>query len=202
MAADTRHLVGSVQEKKKQLPNMRAEPAQGLRRILIRWLGSMANQPPQTRSASKRNVRVLAVASGGGHWVQLQRLRPAFDGCDIAFASVKDGYREDVSGTRFYVVPDSNLQDKPALLKTAFFVLFILLRERPEVIISTGAAPGFFAIFFGKWMGARTIWLDSVANAEKLSLSGQKAGRYADLWLTQWAHLAGESGPRFYGSVL
>jgi hypothetical protein len=132
----------------------------------------------------------------------LQRLRPAFDDCDIAFASVKDGYRSDVSGTRFYVVPDSNMNTKIALVRTAIMVLLVLLRERPQVIISTGAAPGFFAVFFGKWLGARTIWLDSVANAENLSLCGVKAGRYADLWLTQWEHLARESGPRFYGSVL
>ncbi|MGA3171436.1 MAG: UDP-N-acetylglucosamine--LPS N-acetylglucosamine transferase [Chthoniobacteraceae bacterium] len=178
------------------------DAARALRQICDRWLELIAKSFHAGRSIPRRNIRVLAVASGGGHWVQLQRLRPAFDGCDVAFASVKDGYRTDVSGKRFYVIPDSNMQQKIALVRTAIMVLLVLLRERPQVIISTGAAPGYFAVFFGKWMGARTIWLDSVANAEKLSLSGEKAGRYADLWLTQWAHLARESGPRFYGSVL
>lgn len=74
--------------------------------------------------------------------------------------------------------------------------------ERPEVIISTGAAPGYLGLRIGKWFGARTIWIDSIANAEKLSLSGQLVRNCADLWLTQWPHLARQDGPLFRGSVL
>ena len=51
-------------------------------------------------------------------------------------------------------------------------------------------------------LGIRTVWVDSVANAEELSMSGQKAGGCVDLWLTQWPHLAGDDGPRCYGNVL
>ena len=81
-------------------------------------------------------------------------------------------------------------------------LLWIICTERPDVIISTGAAPGYIALRIGKLIGAKTVWLDSIANAEELSLSGAMAGRYADLWLTQWAHLAGENGPYFRGAVL
>jgi hypothetical protein len=70
------------------------------------------------------------------------------------------------------------------------------------VVISTGAAPGYFALRFGKRLGARTIWLDSIANVDELSLSGQRAGKYAGLWLTQWQHLATPAGPHFAGAVL
>ena len=38
-------------------------------------------------------------------------------------------------------------------------------------------------------VGARTVWVDSIANAEELSLSGQKASRIATLTLTQWPEL-------------
>ena len=185
-----------------ELAKMPANTSRGLLHICDRWIRVIVKGFHPGESLPRAEVKVLAIASGGGHWVQLQRLRPAFDGCDIAFATVRSGYREDVSGARFYVVPDSNIREKLALVRTALTVLTVLLRERPHVFISTGAAPGYFAILFGKWIGARTIWLDSIANAEKLSLSGQKAGRYADLWLTQWAHLARESGPKFYGSVI
>ena len=81
-------------------------------------------------------------------------------------------------------------------------MFWIMLRERPDVIISTGAAPGLLAVVLGKLMGARTLWLDSIANADRLSLSGKLAGRYANLWLTQWPHLAGVDGPSFRGAVL
>ena len=64
------------------------------------------------------------------------------------------------------------------------------------------AAPGYFAIRFGKWLGCRTIWIDSIANVEQLSMAGQLVKPYADLWLTQWSHLAGAEGPHFMGAVL
>lgn len=150
---------------------------------------------------SAKVPKVLALASGGGHWVQLLRLRPAFEGCDVVFATVKEGYRADVGDAEFRVVPDSNFSNKPALLRTAFAVLRLLWREKPDVVVSTGAAPGFFAVRFGRLVGARTVWVDSVANAEELSMSGRRAG-FTDLWLTQWPHLAGEDGPKCFGNVL
>ncbi len=146
--------------------------------------------------------RVLAVASGGGHWVQLLRVAPAFKDLDIAFVTVSAVYRSQVEGYRFYTVTDATRWNKLALLSMGIRLAWIIAKERPDVIISTGAAPGYFSIMLGKLIGVRTIWIDSMANAERLSLSGQKIGRHADLWLTQWPHLAAPDGPHFLGAVL
>jgi len=81
-------------------------------------------------------------------------------------------------------------------------VLWLVLRYRPQIVISTGAAPGYFAVRFGHYIGARTVWVDSIANVDELSLSGRLAGPYTDLWLTQWAHLASHNGPLYRGKVL
>lgn len=148
-------------------------------------------------------TRVLAISSGGGHWVQLLRLRPAFSDCDVTFCTVSEGYRTDLApDAKFRVVPDANRWNKVSVVVSALRIFWVLLRERPQVVVSTGAAPGYLGIRLGKWLGARTIWVDSVANVEELSMSGQKAKGCADLWLTQWPHLAGENGPEFRGSVL
>lgn len=146
--------------------------------------------------------KVLAISSGGGHWIQLLRLRPAFDGCEVTYATVREGYRADVGDAAFRVIRDANRWNKFNLLCCALGVVWLLLRIRPDVVITTGAAPGYFGVRFGKWLGARVVWLDSVANAQELSLSGRKAGAFVDLWLTQWAHLAREDGPAFLGNVL
>lgn len=146
--------------------------------------------------------KILAVASGGGHWVQMMRMVPAFDGHSVVFVSTQESHRVQVGTNRFYTVKDGNRWQKVRLLRMAAKLLFIMLRERPDVVISTGAAPGYFSLRFGKLLGARTVWVDSIANAERLSLSGQHAGRFADLWLTQWAHLAKPQGPLFKGSVI
>ena len=149
-----------------------------------------------------KKTKVLALASGGGHWVQLLRMRPALEGCEVIYAATKDGYRADVPGARFVSIPDASRWDRIALVRCCWKIFVLMFRERPDVVISTGAAPGYFAIRFGNLVGARTIWVYSVANVDELSLSGRKAGPHADLWLTQWAHLAKPDGPRYSGSVL
>ena len=149
-----------------------------------------------------KQTKVLCVASGGGHWVQLLRLRPAFEGHDVAFVTVNRAYRGDVPDNRFYTVRDATRWNKFGLIIMLLQIAWVILRERPGVIISTGAAPGYAAIRIGKLMGARTIWLDSIANVEHLSMAGQKVQRHADLWLTQWEHLATPSGPTFAGAVV
>lgn len=147
--------------------------------------------------------KVLAISSGGGHWIQLLRLRPAFDGCLVTYATVREGYRIDVGAEAdFRVVPDGNRWQKIKLLRSALAVIRLLIELKPDVVVTTGAAPGYFALRFGKWFGARVVWIDSVANAEELSMSGRKAGACADLWLTQWPHLAREDGPQCFGNVL
>jgi len=151
---------------------------------------------------SGKAPKVLAISSGGGHWIQLLRLRPAFADCAVTYATVRKGYRDDIGDVDFRVIRDANRWHRFSLLRSAIGILWLLIRLRPDVVITTGAAPGYFAARFGKWIGARVIWVDSVANAEELSLSGKRAGIYVDLWLTQWAHLAREEGPWFHGNVL
>jgi UDP-N-acetylglucosamine:LPS N-acetylglucosamine transferase len=152
--------------------------------------------------SQRRRRRLLAVASGGGHWVQLLRVREAFETCDIAFVSINETYRSQVSNNRFYLVNDATRWNKVGLIRMALKLAWIIRREKPDVVISTGAAPGYVALRLGRLAGARTIWLDSIANVEQLSMSGTRIGRYADLWLTQWPHLAKPQGPHYAGTVL
>ncbi len=134
--------------------------------------------------------------------MQLMRLRPAFATSEVVYATSWEGYRVDVGESKFCVIPSGNRTTKVMLIRSFLAVCWLVLRERPDVIVTTGAAQGYFAIRMGKLLGARTLWLDSVANAEELSLSGKRIGKHADLWLTQWPHLARPDGPQFEGSVL
>ena len=150
----------------------------------------------------KDKPKVLAIASGGGHWVQLMRIMPSCDEAEVVYLTTMASYRAHVAPARFYAIADASRWSKLGLCVMALRVLWIMLRERPEVVVTTGAAPGYFGVRLGRLLGARTVWIDSVANVEELSLSGQKAGRLADLWLTQWPHLARPGGPHFAGAVV
>jgi hypothetical protein len=137
-----------------------------------------------------RNANILAIASIGGHWIQLLRLMPLFTENTVTFASNKATLKDTIHGHKFHLVPDANKDDKLKLIKCSAAVCWYVLVARPQVIITTGAAPGLLAILMGKILGIKTIWIDSIANVEKLSLSGNIAVRIADRVYTQWAHLA------------
>ena len=160
----------------------------------------------QARSDSKprRRPRVLAVSSGGGHWVQLLRLQPAFEGCDVTYATVLKSSRIDLNddNARFKVLPDATRWNKLKLFWLLLRIIMLVIRTRPDTIVTTGAAPGYLSLVVGKLLGKRTCWIDSIANVDELSMSGRKARRWSTLWLTQWEHLADPDGPLYFGNVI
>lgn len=145
---------------------------------------------------------VFLVSSTGGHWTQMLRTLPTFSGHSLIFISTSERDRGDVENERFFLVADASRWSKIKLIGLALKMFFLILKFRPDVVFSTGAAPGYFALMFGKLVGARTIWLDSIANVDRMSLSGRKVKRYADMWLTQWPHLSKAGGPSYKGAVL
>src|ERR1700744_4251225 len=108
--------------------------------------------------------RVLAVASSGGHWGQLGRLAPAFEGHDVAYVTTDDSHRPEVAGARFYAVPDANRGSRLAVIGCALTMMSIVVRERPDVVVSTGAAPGYLAIRCARLVRARTVWIEHGRN--------------------------------------
>lgn len=148
-------------------------------------------------------ARIFAVSSGGGHWEQLMLLRGAFDSHDVVYGNTISGLAEKAGVSPSVVISDCNRDDPMSILRCVGDLLGALKANRPDIIVTTGAAPGVLALALGRARGAKTIWIDSVANSERLSLSGRMARRIADVHLTQWEHLADERrGTLYLGSVL
>lgn len=150
---------------------------------------------------AERRTRILAIASGGGHWVQLLRLMPAFEGSDVSFATVHAASASQVPGADFHSFRDSSRKDWWNVFASTIDVVGIIARVRPDVIVTTGALPPLVAIVLGRLTGARSLWIDSVANSERLSSSGWVASKLAHRTVTQWPDLATADLP-FWGSVL
>jgi UDP-N-acetylglucosamine:LPS N-acetylglucosamine transferase len=150
----------------------------------------------------RKPLKIMAISSGGGHWVQMRRIIPAFAGMDVVYVSVDPSSAADVPGQRYHAIRSVTRRDRLGFAVLIAQLARVMLRERPDVVITTGSAPGFVALCLGRLVRARTIWIDSIANAERLSSSGAQARRVADVWLTQWEHLARPEGPQYWGAVL
>lgn len=133
----------------------------------------------------------------------MRRLQPALEGLDVAFVSVRAAYADEVPAHRFYAIRDVTRWDRIGLAILICQLTLILLRERPHAVITTGSAPGMIALALAKCLlRSKTMWIDSIANCEQISTSGQTARRFSDVWLTQWPHLRSSAGPDYWGAVL
>lgn len=129
-------------------------------------------------------------------------LRPALDAHDVRYATTDTAFARQRGIKQPLVLADCNQNMPLRSAWCAMQALWIVLRLRPDVIVSTGAAPGFFCILAGRLTGARTLWIDSIANGDELSMCGKLSKVFAHQCLTQWEHLASGRSPRFFGSVL
>ncbi len=65
-------------------------------------------------------MKILAVASGGGHWTELLRLTAAFDGHELSFMCTNLTFRETVPNFPFYKIQDFSSWNKIKLIPIAF----------------------------------------------------------------------------------
>lgn len=145
---------------------------------------------------------ILAVASGGGHWIQLLRLVPAFTGADVHYATTDRSAADMIEAAGFHTFDDANKDTPFRLIVCALKLAWIVATVRPDVVVSTGAAGGYIAIRIARFVGARTMFIDSIANARELSVSARLSLRVADRVLCQWPRVAEITGTEYRGAVI
>ena len=93
------------------------------------------------------------------------------------------------SGTT-YVIGECNRLHPLMTILTLLKAFKIVLAERPDVVITTGSLPLAMVCLSAKLLGAKIVWIDSIANVDRFSMSGSMVRHFADLFLTQWPELA------------
>lgn len=151
----------------------------------------------------KRNKICLA-ASAGGHLMQLLKVAESWQGRDVFYVSTVPVVAEKLERLgKTYIVGECNREHPFRTLMVMLRCFKIALKERPGVVISTGAAPGLLICVLAKLFGGKIVWLDSIANTEKLSMSGRMVRPFADLILSQWPDVAAKyKNVEFVGAVI
>lgn len=151
-----------------------------------------------------KSVKICLAASGGGHMNELLKLADSWRGYDTFCITTVDVVREKLQKYgNVYVIGECNREHLFRVILVLVRCIKVILRERPDVLISTGASVGCMACFLGKLLGARVIWIDSITNVERISLSGRMVRYIADLFLVQWKELAEQySNVEYLGTVI
>lgn len=150
-------------------------------------------------------MKLCLVCSQGGHFNEMMRLSNVYESHNYFFVThasdatknLKNGYRIKFDGW--------NLMGKILLTKIMIKAIYILLKEKPDVIISTGA--GEIAVpfcYIGKMMGIRIIFIDTLARITTPSGGGRLIYPIADLFLVQWKPLLTKYGKKakYWGKII
>ena len=135
---------------------------------------------------------------------QLLKLAASWNGYETFCVTTTQVVRDELSKLgEVYVVGECNRQHPMRVVAVLLRCGRIIFKERPDVIISTGAAAGCMLCFLGKIIGAKVVWIDSITNVERISLSGRMVRYIADSFLVQWPELAGRyKKVEFVGTVV
>ncbi|HKR87543.1 MAG TPA: glycosyltransferase [Phenylobacterium sp.] len=147
-----------------------------------------------------RRLKLCLAASGGGHVRQLLDLQPIWSEHDHFFVTEETALGQSLGDdVRTHFVPHfawgqaklgAPLRMLRRAVASAFKSFSIILGERPDVVISTGAGAVFFVVLFGRLLGARIIVVESFARFERPSLFGRLAGPLAHHLVVQSARLS------------
>ena len=149
-------------------------------------------------------MKVCLVCSHGGHMTETMQVLDAFEGHEVFFATYHSAREADVRRiARAYFT--HNIGTNPfRMLWAVFWALQILCRERPDVVVSLGAEIALPFFYWAKFLGIRTIFIESWCRVEDLSRTGKLVYPVADVFLVQWPQLLAACGAKaqYHGAVI
>jgi UDP-N-acetylglucosamine transferase subunit ALG13 len=159
-----------------------------------------ASGAASTAAADSERLRVCLAASGGGHLRQLIDLQGFWSAHDYFFVTEDTALGQSLRETHpTHFVPHFGLGQArlgaPFKMLAGAFVNFfrtgaLMLRMRPDLVVSTGAGAVFFTVVWGRLVGARVVVIESFARFEQPSVFGRMTKPLAHDFVVQSAALA------------
>ncbi len=135
--------------------------------------------------------KVCFAASSGGHLEEMMRLSPLMKEGDFLLTEKNTFSSLDWCGNIF-CTPQINRREIlfiPKFIGLFFFSLFLILREKPDIILSTGALATYPISLLGKLLGKKVIYIESFARVDHASLTGKLLYKIADVFIVQWKEM-------------
>lgn len=166
---------------------------------------------PVQASASKvkkKRLTIALVANAGGHLAELQAIEAAWKGHDFFYVTQRYPWTQALKPA--YLTPGMNIRKMPRLkvlamlLMANIVVAWAWMWRRPDVIVTTGGEIALPALWLGKLIRAKTIFVESYARTAGLSLAARAVAMVTDEVFVQHQEQADASGGRYRyeGSVL
>ena len=144
--------------------------------------------------SKNRKKKVMFISSTGGHLTQLLELKSIFEDYNYVLVtektdvtkSMKDKYKMSYLkyGSRKYI-----LKYILVALFNLIKSIFLFIKFRPQVIVTTGTHTAVPMCYIGKIFGKKIIYIESFAKRNSPTLSCRRIYPIASTFVVQWENM-------------
>lgn len=132
-------------------------------------------------------MKVALVGSSGGHLTHLYMLKPFWNDKERFWVTFdKEDARSLLKDEKVYPCYFPTNRNIFNLIRNTFVAIKVLRKEKPDLIVSSGAAVAVPFFYVGKLMGAKLIYLEVYDRIDKPTLTGRFVYPIADKFIVQW----------------
>lgn len=152
---------------------------------------------------------VLYISSTGGHLEELMQLKPLFKKYDYRIITEKDKANEKLKeeyGEKLDFLPYGTRAKMFSYIFKYLWLciktIYLYIKIRPKVIITTGTHTAGPMCYLGKIFGSKIIYIETFANTNKKTATGRLIYPIADLFIVQWEEMLKIYPKAIYGGSI
>lgn len=135
-------------------------------------------------------MKVCLVGSSGGHLAHMYMLKSFWEKNDRFWVTFdKEDAKSLLKKERMYSCYYPTNRNLKALLKNTFLAFKVLRKEKPDVIISSGAAVAVPFFYLGKLMGAKLVYIEVFDRIDKPTITGKLVYPIVDKFIVEWEEM-------------
>ena len=135
----------------------------------------------------KNDMKVCLVGSSGGHLTHLYMLKPFWESKEHFWVTFdKEDARSLLENEKMYSCYFPTNRNIKNLLRNTVLAWKVLRKERPNLIISSGAAVAVPFFYLGKLFGAKLIYIEVFDRIDKPTMTGKLVYPIVDKFIVQW----------------
>ena len=140
-----------------------------------------------------KKKKVCLISSSGGHFEQLLMLKKLNEKYDTFIVTEKTKYNQEDKKINHFII-QVNRKEPLFILKMIWILVqsfFIFLKEKPDVVISTGVLAAIPMMFIAHAFRKKVIYIESFAKITSPTMTGNLIykKKIADQFYVQWKYM-------------
>ena len=143
-----------------------------------------------------KDTKIMFISSTGGHFTELMKLKPLMEKCNYHIvtektktnSNLKEKYGKKIDFL-LYETKKRPFRYAFILFANSFISLYLYLKIRPQVIVTTGTHTAGPMCCIAKLLGSKVIFIEIIANRSSKTAAGSLIYKFADLFVVQWKEM-------------